>query len=1115
MALTKDAEASDVVHVPHPEPRFLDSPAVLGLAILLLLLAFGWTFLRDPTISAPTRDPAWYTWRANLLMHDTPGLIAKEWGPFSMFSGGYRVTVPLFGAVLQRVAGIDLYTFTTLMMVGIPILTGLALGAFAYRVHRDPLPFLPVLLSTAALFMTTPYVGYLDNTAVLYVLSATLAFIPPSRTSWGARSALFLLAVVAAFTHPTTCVIFGLCLTAVFALHFVTSRFSLASALRTDGHHLLSIGFGMVFGLSLWVAGIWGVKGSLADAALPPPYSQHAFEHRLEQWVASLQPLITFPLIVLAVGWTIWRARKDRRSASTFGTISALWLLPLLGTLGWAVGRAYPYYRFMNATAALFALLGLGAWVAVRWLLRAGGLPRAARVAGALVVVGAIGVVFLEGRSAVQWDSPQNQWIDQGTRAALAAARATVEREPDHPIVFIVNFGDAFQAYGWAKTYTNVSRAGLPGDAVKRDYSYFGSVDRFLANEPTIQSDPVYNKMARGFYDEMQRGLRSSGQAPLVFLVRQFNRETDNAALLDQDPPPPYLVTMGDDIAAVTGPDLATPSPQAVAAARAAQARTAALYENHPGIFGHLGHTTTVLLALALLLLVPGIVAAPWFQLEDAWTTVALIPAISFVLVILSAIFVVAVTRGPYNTADGWVTVGIALAVAGGLRLGKPRLDRAFAGVSRFFAELFAVFSNRSFSALMGAQFVAQAADGIVQASLAKSIAFGGQKGFDVSSAPSARYLLVIVLALYVPYTLVSPFAGAFIDRYDRKRLLIRSNLFRAGFVGIAALTLALAGNALPDAVLILTILVALAGTRILLAIKSAGLPAVVGGKDLLQANGLSQAGGAIFQVLGAGVALVGTAIAPSWIVAALGAGLYVVAAAVARNVERLEFEVRRAGFGEEVRRVVRDIGNGLREVFRRPAAALGLSGFQALRMEFFGFVALVFALEARHLLSGTNTGKTAIAIAGAFGAMGAALGMVLAQKLKDRVPPHRLLVSAMTALGLGVILFGGVQTIGGYSALTFLGAMAFFLGKISADTIMQQALPDDFRGRGFSLFDIAYNLGWIVPALLLAVVWSDERVRAILVGSGIAFLLVTAAIARWSRSIRDQLAPQDDLLDS
>jgi hypothetical protein len=35
------------------------------------------------------------------------------------------------------------------------------------------------------------------------------------------------------------------------------------------------------------------------------------------------------------------------------------------------------------------------------------------------------------------------------------------------------------------------------------------------------------------------------------------------------------------------------------------------------------------------------------------------------------------------------------------------------------------------------------------------------------------------------------------------------------------------------------------------------------------------------------------------------------------------------------------------------------------------------------------------------------------------------------------------------------------------------------------------------------------------LIGSGIVFLGLTALIARWARSIRDQLAPQDDLAEN
>ncbi len=128
----------------------------------------------DPSISAPTRDPAWYTWRANVILQSNPVSVAQEWGPAGLFSGGYRITVPLAGALLQRVAGLDQYSFSAFLMIGVPVLTGLALGAGAFRSRRDPLVVLTTMLVSAALFLTTPYVGYLDNITVLFLLSLTL-----------------------------------------------------------------------------------------------------------------------------------------------------------------------------------------------------------------------------------------------------------------------------------------------------------------------------------------------------------------------------------------------------------------------------------------------------------------------------------------------------------------------------------------------------------------------------------------------------------------------------------------------------------------------------------------------------------------------------------------------------------------------------------------------------------------------------------------------------------------------------------------------------------------------------------------------------------------------------
>ncbi len=221
--------------------------------------------------------------------------------------------------------------------------------------------------------------------------------------------------------------------------------------------------------------------------------------------------------------------------------------------------------------------------------------------------------------------------------------------------------------------------------------------------------------------------------------------------------------------------------------------------------------------------------------------------------------------------------------------------------------------------------------------------------------------------------------------------------------------------------------------------------------------------------------------------------------------------------FAREASQVVRNVAAGLREVASRPAAALGLSSFQMLRYQFWGFGLFVFGLYAKNLAKGGDADTISLVLSGVGGLLGGALGIILAQRWKDRIPPIRLLLGSMILVGAASIVFGAWISLAGFTILLFCGFFGFFLGKISADTIMQQAMPDDFRGRAFALFDIAYNLGFIVPALILVLIWvegSSSRTRVILVASGALFLVLTALVAAWASRIRGHFAPQDDLVE-
>ena len=585
-------------------------------------------------------------------------------------------------------------------------------------------------------------------------------------------------------------------------------------------------------------------------------------------------------------------------------------------------------------------------------------------------------------------------------------------------------------------------------------------------------------------------------------------------------------VEIGPGVYVIEGDGLWSPPADVVAQAQAAASEAQQRFESHPGPLDNLPQNLLVIAILAGLLIIPGWLASNWLGLKTTPDRIGLIPGMSAVFLIVSGIAVLAVWRGPLTTTKGWVIVAAAVGVGAALRVADAWLRRPLESFGNFFNGLFGVFSNRDFAVLMGVQFLVQAGQGVIQGAIGKSIAFGGKEGFDIQNVPSADYLLKVVLALYVPYTLLSPFIGVFIDRFARRRVVWWTNLITSAIVAVIAIAVILPlgsgtseGKAGTTIALILALLAAQAVVRVVLAVKSAAIPDVLSGKDLMQGNALSQAGGALFQIFGIAFALGAGAVLPAWLVVVAGAGVLVVGAIVAKQMHHVETAPHETTFGREASQVIHNMIAGIKEIASRPPAALGLLSFQMLRYQFWGFGLFVFALYAKNLVQGggDKADTLALLLSGLGGLVGGALGLVLAQKWKDRIPPIRLLLASMVLLGAGTLVFGGLVSVAGFAGMLFVGFFAFFLGKISADTITQQAMPDDFRGRAFALFDIAYNLGFIVPALILSFIWvenSVSRTRVILMVSGAVFLLLTALVAWWARSIREQFAPQDDLVE-
>jgi apolipoprotein N-acyltransferase len=75
--------------------------------------------------------------------------------------------------------------------------------------------------------------------------------------------------------------------------------------------------------------------------------------------------------------------------------------------------------------------------------------------------------------------------------------------------------------------------------------------------------------------------------------------------------------------------------------------------------------------------------------------------------------------------------------------------------------------------------------------------------------------------------------------------------------------------------------------------------------------------------------------------------------------------------------------------------------------------------------------------------------------------------------------------------------AFSFQLLKVLVDALVGRAAPDEVRGRVFSVYDVLYNVAFVLAGLVMVPLWDPTRVRALLWWLAAAFLLGWLGCAR------------------
>lgn len=414
----------------------------------------------------------------------------------------------------------------------------------------------------------------------------------------------------------------------------------------------------------------------------------------------------------------------------------------------------------------------------------------------------------------------------------------------------------------------------------------------------------------------------------------------------------------------------------------------------------------------------------------------------------------------------------------------------------------------RGFRHLTRVRVLSQAGDGAFQFGIATAFFF------DPTHATTPRDIAIGFATLFAPFTLVGPFVGPLIDRWPRQRIVLVSNLVRVGLVVLIVATIA---SSAPSILKYVLALATLSVNRFLLAALTAGIPRVVDDHDLLTANSIQPTLGTIAAAIGGAVGGAITIVAPGVsddhrALIALGLAVVAFAAAslasmtLARGSLGPDQTRDSIDLGNEAARLLRGLREGLRHVRQRvtPFHALGVMSAQRL---LYGVMFVAAILIARHLLSepgDVEGGIAQLTVVVGFGALGFGLAAVVTPGVAPRVGPHRWI---LMCLGLGAVgqVFLAVSPAKPwlYSAAVVV-SFAVQGGKIAVDTIVQRDTDDAYRGRAFTLYDVAYNTAFISSAFVGALLLPTEGYsRCVMGGLAAVYLLVGVAYAMAPRTPR------------
>jgi MFS family permease len=398
------------------------------------------------------------------------------------------------------------------------------------------------------------------------------------------------------------------------------------------------------------------------------------------------------------------------------------------------------------------------------------------------------------------------------------------------------------------------------------------------------------------------------------------------------------------------------------------------------------------------------------------------------------------------------------------------------------------------FRRLFAIRVVGQTADGFFQAVIVASVVFNPGE----HSTTWGVFKAAAITAL--PFTLLGPFIGVFIDRWPRRAILALAPLLKVAVVALVLFD-PLTGT-VPFVGFYAGALAVISINRFSLSAASAVVPRLVPSEDLLMANSLATVGGTLSLLTGF---FVGGQAADAFgnrpVVAVAAAGWLAsswVATRLRSNLAPMTIPEAPELLLHQLRRVAVEFLDGVRTLVRTPRAIGPIASISIDSMGQ-GIILTVAAVVFREQFR-EDVGSYSNLIGA--GGVGVLAGIATVGWLEDRLAKERIVAVAFV-VGAAALLFSAVF-LRGWTILvaSFVVGLAFAWKKIPVDTTVQASLPDGYRGRVFSVYDVVYNVARLVAAALVIPMVPALGTRGTVAAVGVLFILWAPVLPRWIGSV-------------